>query len=110
MLALPEKLSAQWIGEQVAPLRAVQVATDHLEVTHPEQPQRVLTLKLPHDDVPAEGEVCWGQFRQTFRMIDGQGRAEELSMWEEEPNSWPVTWEKWVAQWLECMQAGRSQP
>lgn len=110
MLSLPENLQADWIREQLPPLRVVELSSHQWEVSHPDQPQRVLMLKLPEDGSPPEGSVSWGQFKQTFRVVDGQGTAEELSMWEHEPNQWPVSWEKWVAQWLECLHTGRSQP
>lgn len=111
-LLVPPAVTAGWIRLYYPALRVLEISATNLEIVHPNFPDRLLAVQLPHADFHAQGFFRAGQFRQTFKIREGCGQVEDQTMWrdEDDPLVWQIPFENWVGQCLGCLLKGSGAP
>jgi hypothetical protein len=104
----PVSVAEDLIRSQFPKLRVIRVSKNRLSICHPTNIDISLELRLPHDNIVAEGTIQWPGIKQSFSSISGDGsigEVTEYTRWADDSTATPtltvMKWEDWV---LDCLQ------
>lgn len=94
------------ISSHFPELQITLVSKNRLIICHPKNVNINLELRLPHDNVSAEGTMCWPGIKQSYTTISSgsMGEVKDDTRWLDDdittPASITMKWEDWV---LNCL-------